>query len=170
MHMQISPALANNRASRERHDNELSGVRKAAMSKTTSVYTMRQRFELTLKLWPYMVPLAVVYFAEYALQSGVWAAMGFPVEDQGARQQFYEFSNWTYQAGVVIARSSGKLWTPSRPRLWLIPGIQVIFLGFSVMNAYYQLWYVPSRLPRLPLFATAFTVIIPPDYHYLTSP
>ena len=144
MRMQISPALANNHAFRERHHSDISGVQKAAMSKTTSAFTMRERFDLTLKLWPYMIPLAVVYFAEYALQAGVWAAMGFPVEDQEARQQFYEFSNWTYQAGVVIARSSGKLWAPNRLRLWLIPGIQLIFLGFSVINAYYQLWCVPS--------------------------
>ena len=139
--MQISPALAARGASRGSVDTKVAAVQKAAMSKTTSTLTMRQRLDLTCRLWPYMVPLAVVYFAEYALQSGVWAAMGFPVESQEARQQFYEFSNWTYQVGVVIARSSGKLWTPTRLRLWLIPGVQVIFLAFSIVNAYYELWY-----------------------------
>ena len=28
----------------------------------------RERFQRTLQLWPYMVPLALVYFAEYVLQ------------------------------------------------------------------------------------------------------
>ena len=32
----------------------------------------------SLALWPYMVPLFVVYTAEYAMQSGTWAAMGIP--------------------------------------------------------------------------------------------
>lgn len=27
-------------------------------------------------LWPYMVPLLLVYFAEYAMQSGTWTAIG----------------------------------------------------------------------------------------------
>lgn len=30
----------------------------------------------TAALWPFMVPLFVVYFAEYAMQSGTWAAIG----------------------------------------------------------------------------------------------
>ena len=28
-------------------------------------------------LWPYMVPLLLVYFAEYAMQSGTWTAIGW---------------------------------------------------------------------------------------------
>ena len=28
----------------------------------------RERFQRTLQLWPYMAPLALVYFAEYVLQ------------------------------------------------------------------------------------------------------
>lgn len=31
---------------------------------------------LAAVLWPYMVPLALVYFAEYAMQSGAWTAIG----------------------------------------------------------------------------------------------
>ena len=52
------------------------------------------RFKLTLSLWPYMIPLFVVYFAEYALQSGTWTAIGFPVGDVKARDKFYVSSNW----------------------------------------------------------------------------
>jgi hypothetical protein len=36
----------------------------------------RQRMVATARLWPYMVPLFVVYFAEYAMQSGTWTAIG----------------------------------------------------------------------------------------------
>ncbi len=38
--------------------------------------TWRERLERTAALWPYMVPLMVVYFAEYAMQSGTWTAIG----------------------------------------------------------------------------------------------
>ena len=35
-----------------------------------------QRLKHTLKLWPYIVPLMAVYFAEYAMQTGTWTAIG----------------------------------------------------------------------------------------------
>lgn len=40
-------------------------------------------------------------------QSGTWTAIGFPTEDLLARQRFYAASNWCYQAGVFVSRSSG---------------------------------------------------------------
>lgn len=40
------------------------------------------------------------------VQSGVWTAIGFPVTDAAARARFYEYSNWCYQGGVFISRSS----------------------------------------------------------------
>lgn len=61
--------------------------------------TFKQRLQVTLQLWPYMVPLFVVYFAEYAMQSGTWTAIGFPVTSADARHRFYLYSNWMYQAG-----------------------------------------------------------------------
>ena len=36
----------------------------------------QERLDRTAALWPYMVPLMVVYFAEYAMQSGAWTAIG----------------------------------------------------------------------------------------------
>lgn len=38
---------------------------------TCSLY---DRTRLVLSLWPYMIPLFTVYFAEYALQSGAWTS------------------------------------------------------------------------------------------------
>ncbi len=37
-----------------------------------------ERLFQTVKLWPYMVPLVAVYFAEYAMQTGTWTAIGKP--------------------------------------------------------------------------------------------
>lgn len=37
---------------------------------------------------PYVVPLIVVYFSEYAIQAGAWAAIGFPIHDEAARKSF----------------------------------------------------------------------------------
>ena len=35
-----------------------------------------ERLFQTLELWPYMLPLVAVYFAEYAMQTGTWTAIG----------------------------------------------------------------------------------------------
>jgi battenin len=85
-----------------------------------------QRLHLVLRLWPYMVPLFVVYVAEYALQAGTWTAIGFPLQDKEARDSFYEFSNWMYQAGVFVSRSSGTICTAPMWVLWLMPALQSI--------------------------------------------
>jgi battenin len=87
-----------------------------------------QRFWLVVSLYKYIVPLFVVYFAEYAIQAGAWAALGFPVESEEARDRFYETANWLYQAGVFLSRSSGQLFSLSMTALWVLPGIQLINL------------------------------------------
>jgi battenin len=61
---------------------------------TSDMMTSLERFIAVLRLWPYMIPLFVVYAAEYSLQAGTWTAIGFPVDNETARDQFYEYSNW----------------------------------------------------------------------------
>jgi len=99
------------------------------------------RFRLVASLWPYMVPLFFVYFAEYALQSGAWTAIGFPVEDINARNTFYTNANWLYQAGVFVSRSSGTLYQASMTTLWILPFVQIINLIFFVYTSIYHIWY-----------------------------
>lgn len=104
--------------------------------------TFRERLKHTLALWPFMVPLFIVYFSEYAMQSGCWAAIGFPVEDKDSRAMFYEFANWTYQVGVLISRSSGTFitWIDLR-ELWIMPILQFFILLFFIFDAMYKFWY-----------------------------
>ncbi|CAG9465622.1 unnamed protein product [Pedinophyceae sp. YPF-701] len=103
-----------------------------------------ERVRRTLSLWPYTVPLVTVYALEYVLQSGVWTAIGFPVESARARHRFYEFSNWMYQAGVFVSRSSGMAFQASRPVLWAMPVLQACFLAFftwvAVDHVLYSWW------------------------------
>jgi battenin len=91
-----------------------------------SQLSSKQRFHLVLSLWPYTVPLFVVYAAEYTLQSGTWTAIGFPVDDVESRKSFYQYSNWLYQAGVFVSRSSGTLFTVPMAVLWLMPTLQTL--------------------------------------------
>eukprot|EP00554_Chaetoceros_debilis_P012763 CAMPEP_0194120850 /NCGR_PEP_ID=MMETSP0150-20130528/44668_1 /TAXON_ID=122233 /ORGANISM="Chaetoceros debilis, Strain MM31A-1" /LENGTH=506 /DNA_ID=CAMNT_0038813047 /DNA_START=55 /DNA_END=1572 /DNA_ORIENTATION=+ len=113
---------------------------------STHGMTPMERFELTLSLWPYMVPLFVVYFTEYSLQSGVWPAIGFPVDDEDARDSFYVISSWCYQAGVFISRSSGTFFTAPMWAIWLMPVLQAMNLIMFCLIASHHFWYIPSLL------------------------
>jgi battenin len=112
--------------------------------------SFRERFKLTLSLWPWGMPLILVYFAEYAMQSGTWSSIGFPVTDEAKRDSFYQYANWCYQAGVLVSRSSGTVWRPKLPALWVMPMIQMVLLGFSTLNGSEHWWYVRSerRAPK----------------------
>ncbi|KAG7374436.1 CLN3 domain containing protein [Nitzschia inconspicua] len=96
----------------------------------TTDLTGWQRFGLVMSLWPYTVPLFTVYVAEYALQSGTWTTIGFPVSDIQSRNAFFQYSNWMYQAGVFVSRSSGTIFTAPMILLWLMPVLQVVNVAF----------------------------------------
>ena len=103
--------------------------------------TVRERLVYTLSLWPVMLPLAIVFAAEYAMQSGTWAAIGFPVDDKDARNDFYEYANWTYQIGVLVSRSSSSIFAMNLIQIQIVPILQVFLLGFFILNAFMKLWY-----------------------------
>ena len=62
-----------------------------------------------------------IYFAEYATQSGTWAAIGFPITSKTARNTFYEYANFTYQIGVFFSRSSGLYIKSNLKMIWILP-------------------------------------------------
>ena len=126
-------------------DNRSSDGNDPANSATATM-TFRERLSSTLALWKYMVPLFVVYFSEYAIQSGVWAAIGFPITSKESRNKFYELSNWAYQVGVFLSRSSGTLWKANLKAIWALPFLQVCMFFFFWFDAYYMFWYNWSLL------------------------
>jgi battenin len=94
--------------------------------------TTRERVCMLPSLWRYTIPLLTVYFSEYAMQSGTWAAIGIPkVHVEADRAAFYTYANWLYQVGVFISRSSSTL-LPIRSVaiLWLMPVLQLAMLVF----------------------------------------
>jgi battenin len=103
-----------------------------------------QRLQLTLSLYPYIIPLFLVYAAEYTMQAGTWTAIGFPVTDMKARNDFYFAANWTYFVGVFLSRSSGTLFTAPMWLLWLMPILQCVNVGFywvvAVHHVFYNWW------------------------------
>ena len=96
------------------------------------------RLQLTAKLWPWTIPLLVVYWAEYAMQSGIWVVVEI---DGYSSDDFYLYSNLCYQVGVFFSRSSGMVWQPDTKVLWLMPAVQTAVLAFFIVDINTQIWY-----------------------------
>lgn len=104
--------------------------------------TIQEKARFTLTLAPYTLPLVVVYFAEYTMQTGVWSTIGFPVATSAAaRAQFYSAAGLAYQSGVFVSRSSGVLCQATRAVLFLMPALQTALLVlFTLVSAYHVLY------------------------------
>eukprot|EP00750_Incisomonas_marina_P017061 INCI19812.1.p1 GENE.INCI19812.1~~INCI19812.1.p1 ORF type:complete len:543 (-),score=82.00 INCI19812.1:222-1742(-) len=130
--------------------------------------TCATRLQAMRGLWVYMVPLFLVYFSEYAMQSGTWSAIGFPVTDVAARKDFYLKANLAYQSGVFVSRSSACLVKGSLPAVWLAPLLQTALLIFFVFVAADHIAYMEWPLVALGfvtglfggfVYVNAFTLI-----------
>lgn len=129
---------------------KIAAVEKNSAVITGDAFISTQRLKVTLTLWPYIIPLIVVYFAEYTMQTGTWAAIGFPITDKAARDKFYEYANSCYQIGVFLSRSSGAVCQVSLRLLMLMPVLQIALLLFFCFVSVYHFWYDWSLL--LPCF------------------
>jgi len=106
-------------------------------------YALEQHHD-TSSLLPYSLPLFLVYFAEYACQSGVWITIGFPPDSEEARKRFYSASNIAYQVGVFLSRSSGAVFELAVSQLpWLAAfqfGLLFFFVVVSALKVLYGWW------------------------------
>lgn len=129
--------------------SETSSSCHSASEVATGRLTSKERFFFILSLWPYTVPLLFVYVSEYAIQSGLWAAMGFPVTDPISRRNWYKWSNFTYQVGVFISRTFFILICRSRKVLWT-GGLLQIFMGvfftFAAVQPFGGWWLLAPSL------------------------
>ncbi|KAK4198128.1 batten's disease protein Cln3 [Triangularia verruculosa] len=78
----------------------------SAAAKSTSFWTNLGRAKSLF--WPYMLPLLLVYVAEYTINQGVAPTLLYPLEQSpfSEYRSFYPFYGFLYQLGVFISRSS----------------------------------------------------------------
>ncbi|CAI6339558.1 unnamed protein product [Periconia digitata] len=92
--------------------------------------------------FPYMLPLLLVYIAEYTINQGVAPTLLFPLSSSpfDAYRNFYPTYNAIYQIGVFISRSS----TPfiRIHHLYLPSLLQVANLAFLTLHALFD--FIPS--------------------------
>jgi battenin len=109
------------------------------VKETTFISNLRRAKSL---FFPYMLPLLLVYIAEYSINQGVSPTLLFPLPQSPFNdfRSFYPFYNFLYQVGVFIARSS----TPFvRIHSLYVPSLlQVANLGILISHAMYN--WIPS--------------------------
>lgn len=91
---------------------------------------------------PYMIPLCLVYLAEYTINQGVAPTLLFPLDESPFKhyRAFYPTYSTLYQAGVFISRSSLALF---RIRALYTPSI-LQCLNLAVLTAHAMTPFIPS--------------------------
>ena len=93
-------------------------------------------------LYPYILPLFLIYLAEYTINLGVAPTLLFPLASSpfDSFRAFYPAYNAIYQAGVFISRSSTPLLRIHN--LYLPTFLQILNVGLLVLQSLYG--YLPS--------------------------
>jgi battenin len=109
----------------------------------TPALTVRDRLNKVKVLFvPYMLPLLLVYVAEYTINQGVAPTLLFPLDESPFDEfrAFYPFYGFLYQLGVFISRSS----TPFLRihHIYLPSMLQVANLFLLTFHAVY--FFLPS--------------------------
>ncbi|XP_015781751.1 battenin isoform X2 [Tetranychus urticae] len=94
--------------------------------------TLREKSILMKGLLGFMIPLAVVYFAEYLINQALFELVYFPGIWLSHNEQ-YRWYQVDYQLGVLISRSSVK-WIKIKA-LWILPLLQIINLLLVFVEA-----------------------------------
>ncbi|KAI1388168.1 Batten's disease protein Cln3 [Hypoxylon trugodes] len=111
---------------------------------TTNIQRARGLF------FPYMVPLLLVYVAEYTINQGVSPTLLFPLESTPFNEyrDFYPMYGFLYQLGVFISRSSVAFLRIRR--LYLLSLLQIVNLIILILH---------TLFPFLPSVYVVFIVI-----------
>ncbi|GJD02358.1 protein BTN [Colletotrichum higginsianum] len=108
--------------------------------------------------FPYMLPLLLVYVAEYTINQGVAPTLLFPLASSPFTEfrEFYPMYGFLYQLGVFISRSSTPFFRIHR--LYLPSLLQVGNLALLTSHA--VLDFLPSVLARGAVYVNTFAEIM----------
>ncbi|CAF2099614.1 unnamed protein product [Rotaria magnacalcarata] len=113
---------------------------KITVNKTTTVTKFMSKLQLVKPLLKYMIPLSLVYFAEYLINQGLYELIFFHESNLSHSSQ-YRWYSVTYQLGVFISRSSVAFFRINH--LWILPIIQFTNLGIF-FACVYRTAFIPS--------------------------
>lgn len=101
---------------------------------------LKQKLNLIVPmLMPYMIPLVMVYFAEYFINQGLMELLYFNNIWLTKAEQ-YRWYQADYQLGVFISRSSVNLIQINK--LWSLPILQLVNMGVLLLQVFYR--FIPN--------------------------
>ncbi|XP_064631993.1 battenin-like isoform X2 [Lineus longissimus] len=101
---------------------------------------VKQKLLLIKPLLKYMIPLALVYLAEYFINQGLTELLYFPNETWLSQNEQYRWYQVIYQLGVFFSRSSVNLVKINK--LWILPILQFLNIVLLMFQIFYQ--FIPS--------------------------
>ncbi|CAF4402298.1 unnamed protein product, partial [Rotaria magnacalcarata] len=113
---------------------------KITVNKTTTVTKFMSKLQLVKPLLKYMIPLSLVYFAEYLINQGLYELIFFHKSKLSHSSQ-YRWYSVTYQLGVFISRALVAFFRINH--LWILPIIQFTNLGIF-FACVYRTAFIPS--------------------------
>lgn len=105
----------------------------------TETLGLKEKVFIVRGLLKYMIPLAVVYFAEYFINQGLFELLYFPKSDLKHSEQ-YRWYQTLYQLGVFISRSSVNC--VQIKKIWILAALQCVNALVLLLAVYYQ--FFPS--------------------------
>ncbi|KAE8577659.1 hypothetical protein XENTR_v10023008 [Xenopus tropicalis] len=100
---------------------------------------LSEKWKIIKSLLRYMIPLSLVYFAEYFINQGLFELIYFPDISMSHSEQ-YRWYQMLYQAGVFVSRSS--LRCVSIRRIWILSVLQMCNAIFLLVGVSYL--FLPS--------------------------
>ncbi|KAH0626574.1 hypothetical protein JD844_001636 [Phrynosoma platyrhinos] len=101
--------------------------------------SLQEKGQVVKGLLKYLIPLAVVYFAEYFINQGLFELLYFQKAPFSHPQQ-YRWYQMLYQAGVFISRSSAACIRIRQ--IWLLAVLQCLNMVFLLVAVSYM--FIPS--------------------------
>ncbi|XP_035626547.1 battenin isoform X1 [Oncorhynchus keta] len=114
-------------------------IMSACEDKVTGPLTCIEKLHITKGLLRFVVPLGVVYFAEYFINQGLLELLYFPNFYLSHAEQ-YRWYQTLYQVGVLVSRSS--LCCVKFRRIWALSLLQCVNAVLLLLSVYYQ--FLPS--------------------------
>ncbi|RUS69569.1 hypothetical protein EGW08_022670 [Elysia chlorotica] len=126
-------------ATKKTDDEESTSVLLEESRHKQIMLSFKDKLGLIPGLFKYMVPLTLVYFAEYFINQGLHELLYFNGLFLSSKEQ-YRWYQVDYQVGVFISRSSVNFFKINR--LWSLPVLQFANLIILFLQVFYR--FIPS--------------------------
>ncbi|XP_048372276.1 battenin isoform X2 [Sphaerodactylus townsendi] len=121
------------------HQPLLGGVASLQNQSQNHNISLQEKGQVVKSLLKYLLPLAVVYFAEYFINQGLFELLYFKQAPLTHPQQ-YRWYQMLYQAGVFLSRSSASC--VRIPHIWVLAVLQCLNMVFFLAAVYFM--FLPS--------------------------